>query len=172
MVSGPIGTSANSKSNNNSVSKTWLRALEMTAPIVSEPACILPIAIENVAEHCGEAQALISERERFTYGALVERSNQYARWALDQGIAKGDVACLLMPNRPEYMAIWLGITRVGGIASLLNSNLTGSSLAHCINIVEPKHVIVASELAEAFLAALPALRCRPKIWSHSGIASD
>ena len=28
-----------------------------------------------------------------------------------------------MPNRPEYLAIWLGITRVGGVVALLNTNL-------------------------------------------------
>ena len=53
-----------------------------------------------------------------------------------------------MPNRPEYMAIWLGITQVGGVVALLNTNLTGASLAHCINIVAPKHIIVAAELID------------------------
>ncbi len=58
-----------------------------------------------------------------------------------------------MPNRPEFLAIWLGITRVGGVAALLNTNLIGPSLAHCIDIVSPKHVIVAAELARALLDA-------------------
>ena len=40
-----------------------------------------------------------------------------------QGIAKGDAVCLLMPNRPEYMAIWLGDHAVGGVVALLNTNL-------------------------------------------------
>ena len=31
-----------------------------------------------------------------------------------------------MPNRPEYMAIWLGITRVGGVVSLINTQLRGA----------------------------------------------
>ena len=55
-----------------------------------------------------------------------------------QGLAKGETVCLLMPNRPEYMAIWLGITRVGGVVALLNTNLIGPALAHCINIVAPE----------------------------------
>ena len=38
---------------------------------------------------------------------------RYARWALEQGLAKGETVCLMMPNRPEYMAIWLGLTSVG-----------------------------------------------------------
>ena len=54
-----------------------------------------------------------------------------------------------MPNRPEYLAIWLGITRVGGVVALLNTNLRGRSLAHCIDIVAPAHLIVAAELSRA-----------------------
>jgi fatty-acyl-CoA synthase len=81
--------------------------------------------IDELAETVGEAPALLSDRECLTYRALAERSNRYARWALDEGLLKGDAVCLLMPNRPEYMAIWLGITRVGGVVSLLNTNLAG-----------------------------------------------
>jgi fatty-acyl-CoA synthase len=66
------------------------------------------------------------------------------------------------------MAIWLGVTRIGGVVSLLNTNLIGSSLAHCINIVEPKHVIVGAELAEAFIAARPHLTIDAGIWSFGG----
>ena len=92
--------------------------------------------------------------------------NQYARWALDAGIAKGEVVCLLMTNRPEYLAIWLGITSVGGVVSLLNTNLPGLSLAHCIHVVSPKHLIASAEYAGQVAAALPALVDAPTIWFH------
>ena len=46
------------------------------------------------------------------------------------------------------MAIWLGITSVGVVVSLLNTNLGGPSLAHCIRVVSPKHIVVAAELVE------------------------
>ena len=89
-----------------------LRALKMTMPIAKNPTRVFPLVIAELAEKYGEAAALISDRERFSYRTLAERSNRYARWARAQGIAKGDTICLLMPNRPEYMAIWLGITRL------------------------------------------------------------
>ena len=71
-----------------------------------------------------------------------------------------------MPNRPEYMAAWIGITSAGGVAALINTNLIGTALAHCIDIVEPKHVVVAAELAEGFATARALLKTKPKIWSH------
>jgi fatty-acyl-CoA synthase len=166
MISIEGEAAARPVSSNSSATKAWLRALELTAPIVNNPRRIFPTVVEELAEKLGEAPALLSDRECLTYRALAERSNRYARWALDQGLAKGDAVCLFMPNRPEYMAIWLGITRVGAVVSLLNTNLTGPSLAHCINIVAPKHLIVAAELIDPLTTALPNLEGAATIWAH------
>ena len=122
--------------------------------------------IEEHAETYGGLAALLSDGECLTYRALAERSNRYARWALDQGIGTGDVVCLLMPNRPEYMAIWLGITSVGGVVALLNTNLTGASLAHSVNLVAPRHIIVDGDLVERLAAARRGLEGTPRIWVH------
>ena len=149
-----------------SSAKAWARALERTAPIVRRPDRILPTVIEELAETFGDAPALLSDRECLTYRALAQRSTRYARWAIEQELAKGDAVCLLMPNRPEYMAIWLGITRVGGVVALLNTNLAGPALAHCINIAAPRHLIVAAELVDRLTAVRPDLAGAPKIWIH------
>src|SRR3954447_22215177 len=139
-----------------------LRALHMTTHIARNPARTFPKAVDELADRHGDAPALPSDRERFSYRDLAERSNRYARWALAQGLVKGDTICLLMPNRPEYMATWLGLTRVGGGVALLNTNLAGRLLAHCIDIVAPKHMIVAAELVDACETALPHLAGRPQ----------
>src|SRR5213595_552209 len=148
---------------NRSAAKAWLRALELTAPIVNNPRRIFSTVIDKLAEACGEAPALLSDRERLTYRALAERSNRYARWALEQGLAKGETVCLLMPNRPEYMAIWLGGTRVGAVVSLLNTSLVGPSLAHRIKLVAPRHISAAAEFIDRLATALPGAT---QVWAH------
>ncbi|MGI8959246.1 MAG: long-chain-acyl-CoA synthetase [Bryobacteraceae bacterium] len=149
-----------------SPARSWLRALELTAPIASNPERLFSSVIEEWAETSGEAPALLSGRECMTYTALAERSNQCTRWALQHRLAKGDTVCLLMPNRPEYMAIWLGITRTGCAVALVNTNLTGLSLAHSVNIVVPKHIIVAAELIDQLTSALPHFVHVSRIWVH------
>ncbi len=150
----------------SSAAKAWLRGLELTAPISKNPGRVISTVIEELAVRYGDAPALISERESLTYRELAERANQYARWALGQGLAKGDVVALLMTNRPEYFAVWLGITSVGGVVALLNTNLLGPSLAHCINIVGPKHLVVTREFVNALTTAMPGLTVSPAIWTH------
>src|ERR1700737_3737926 len=109
---------------------------------------------------------LLCGRERFTYGGLAARANRYARWALEQGICKGDTVCLMMSGRPEFLALWIGITRVGGVVALLNTNLVGTALAHCVNVVSPKHIIVEAELLQSLEGARARLAADAKIWLH------
>jgi fatty-acyl-CoA synthase len=151
---------------NDSALRGWVRALEATAPIAGNPQRILSRVIEELAETRGDAPALLSAHECLTYRTLDERTNRYARWALGQNLGKGEAVCLVMPNRPEYLAIWLGITKVGGVVSLINTNLRGTALGHCLDIVKPQHIIVASELCGEVRAALAPMASPPKIWSH------
>jgi fatty-acyl-CoA synthase len=149
-----------------SASKAWLSALELTSRIDDEPQRILPTVIDELADRFGDAPALLSDRESFSFRTLAERSNAYARWAMEQGLNAGGTVCLLMPNRPEYLAIWLGITRVGGVVALLNTNLAGVALAHCIAQASPEHIIVAAELVESLDDALDPRGTHARLWVH------
>jgi fatty-acyl-CoA synthase len=131
-----------------SASKAWLRALEMTAKIEEAPTRTFPCVIEELGARFGEAPALIGPHRSYSHAQLAARANRVARWALAENIQKGDVVGLLLPNGPDYLALWLGITRIGGIAALLNTNLKGEALAHCVKVAAPGHIIVAPELAE------------------------
>jgi len=149
-----------------------LRTLRMTTPIAKRPTHVFPQVVSELAEKYGDAPALLSDRERLSYRELAARSNRYARWALAQGLRKGDTVCLLMQGRPEFLALWIGLTRVGGVVALLNTNLTGTALAHCINVVSPRHIIVAADLLEALASARPHVTGDAKTWLHGDAAAD
>jgi fatty-acyl-CoA synthase len=150
----------------------WRRALEATAHLAEEPTSIFPAVINELAARFGDKPALLSKRETFTFATLADRMNRYARWAIAEGVATGDTICLLMPNRPDYVAIWLGVVQIGGVVALLNTNLTGVALAHCIDAAAPRHIIVAAELAERFDEAAPLLTTSPVVWLHGEARSE
>jgi fatty-acyl-CoA synthase len=146
--------------------QAWMRALEATARIGEDPRRIFPAVINENAERFATAPALLSDRESMSYGELAGRARQYARWALDQKIAAGAVVALLMPNRPEFVAIWLGLTQIGAVVALLNTRLVGDSLAHCLAIAGPDHVIVEAELADAVFEIALGDAPAPQVWLH------
>ena len=155
-----------------SAAKSWLKAIELTSHIEDEPHRLFADLVEDWADRQPDSPALISEVEAFSYRTLSERINRYARWALGAGIKTGDTVCLLMPSRPDYVAAWLGITRVGGVVALINTKLVGPSLSHCIGVAAADHLILAQELAPAFETAAPHLGRVPKIWIHGSAAHD
>ncbi len=125
-----------------------------------------------MAEAHPDAPALIDPAETLTYRALADRARGYAGWALANGIGKGDVVCLFMRNCAEYMAIWLGITRIGGVVALINTQLTGDALIHAVDVVAPKHIIIGPGLTEAIDAVRPRLHSKPAIWTDCQPGDD
>ena len=149
----------------DSVKKAWLRALAATSDCSKESQRLLPEVIDDFAENCGNAVALLSPRLRLSYKQLSALSNRYSRWALDERISVGDVVCLMMRNCPEYLAIWLGVTRVGGVVALVNPDLRGAALVHSVNIVAPSHVIADQSGLAAFETAREQVENTHKLWA-------
>ena len=145
-----------------SVNRRWLAALEATGRLAGPGGRPLPLVIEALAAERGDAPALLSDTERFTFAELAARTRRYARWALSQELGPGDVVALMMTNRPEYLAAWLGITRTGAAVALLNTHLTGEALAHSLAVADARHAIVEAGFSARFEAPPPGLRP----WSH------
>lgn len=143
-----------------------LRVLKRVKAVAKNPTRTFPIVVEQLAARYGDRPALVSAGESLTYRDYDERANRYARWAQAQGVVKGDAVALLMENRPEYLVIWLGVARAGGVSALLNTNLTGQALAHSINIAAPRHIVVGADLLGALETARPHLDVQPQIWVH------
>ena len=155
-----------------SAAKSWLKAIELTSRIEAHPRRLFADIVEDWAARQPDRPALVSDVETLSYRALADRVNRYARWALSAGICAGDTVCLFMQGGPDYVAAWLGITGVGGIAALINTKLVGPSLAHCISLAAADHVILGHDLVAAFEEARPHLTRAPKIWLHGGEANE
>jgi solute carrier family 27 fatty acid transporter 1/4 len=56
-----------------------------------------------------------------------------------------------MENKPEYAAIWLGLSKIGVITALINTNLKSEPLLHSITIAKSKVLIYGSELKDCKL---------------------
>jgi fatty-acyl-CoA synthase len=114
--------------------------------------------------------AVLYQDRIHTYADLNAQANRTARWAMAQGVKKGDVVLLLMENRPEYLFAWLGVVKLGGVVALINTNLRGPALAHCVAIANARHAIVGIELADAYTEAAATLETRPIAWVTGGRA--
>jgi fatty-acyl-CoA synthase len=149
-----------------SASKIWLKAIELTARIETLPGRLFADVVEDWARRQPDRAALLMDDEAIDYEGLAKRINRYARWARSVGVTRGDTVGLIMPNSLDYVAAWLGVSRVGGVVALLNTKLVGPSLAHCIDVANPSHIVVAHDLTETLEGATPHLKTSAKVWTH------
>ncbi|WP_372964382.1 long-chain-acyl-CoA synthetase [Marinobacter sp.] len=75
-------------------------------------------------------------------------SNRIAHYLKDQGLVKGDSIAVLLENRPELLAVVAGASKVGVACAMLNTSQKGKVLAHSINLIEPKMLVVGEELLD------------------------
>lgn len=152
--------------NRDVAQRAWRRALEATAEATRDPHRILPRVVGDWARTFAEAPALVSARESFTFRDLEKRMNQYSRWALAVDVQQGDSVALMMGNRPEYFAIWLGLVQLGAIVALVGSELRAPAIAHALKASGARRMIVSAECAEACRSAASLLGDAVEIWIH------
>lgn len=154
----------------------FLAELARTYAMLRELAPASPTTFADLIEAQAAARpqqvAIAFEQRRITFAELDASANRVARWARAAGIGRGDAVALSMENRPEFLISWLGLAKVGAVAALQNTQLSGASLAHCLREVGAKHWIVGAELAGAAASALGELASPPAIWLAGAPASS
>ncbi|KAI0204144.1 fatty-acyl-CoA synthase [Astrocystis sublimbata] len=95
----------------------------------------------------GNNVALIFEDRQWTYKELHHALQPIANWFLkDLGIKKGEVVAVDGGNTSEYMMIMLALEAIGASVALLNCNLTGTALSHCVKISTSRYIIADEDL--------------------------
>jgi citronellyl-CoA synthetase len=116
--------------------------------------------LEENARRFPENMAVKSEESSLTYREYNEHVNRYANFFISQGLKKGDTAVVFLENRTELLIIYSAIAKVGAINSMINTNLRGNSLLHCMTLNPGTSFIVGEEVIDAFEEVQPELKLR------------
>uniref|UniRef100_A0AC35U9L4 AMP-binding domain-containing protein n=1 Tax=Rhabditophanes sp. KR3021 TaxID=114890 RepID=A0AC35U9L4_9BILA len=105
------------------------------------------IFLDNVKKHPHKMAIIdIATNKKWTFQQLNDKSNKYANYFLSQGYVKGDSVALFMENSGEFVAIWVGLAKIGVVSAWINTNLKLEPLAHCINTSKAKCIISSKKL--------------------------
>ncbi len=129
---------------------------------------LLTDEMQQAATRYSGNTAFIMGDQRWTYAQFDAYANRMAAWALSEGYRPGDTIAVFCHNRLEYVAIWYGLSKVGVIAALLNTQLVGKSLSHCLEVAESKAVILEPELLDEALAINPKMKTPLPLWCLDG----
>ncbi len=75
---------------------------------------------------------LFFEDQAIAYRTFLENVNRTARWFFKLGIEKGDRVCINLPNCPEFLYVWLGLSHIGGIMVPINVAFKEQEVAYIL----------------------------------------
>jgi acyl-CoA synthetase (AMP-forming)/AMP-acid ligase II len=79
-----------------------------------------------------------------TFGEIEARANRMARELAARGLEAGDRLCGHLPNRVEFIDLFLACTRLGVIFVPMNVLYRERELRHIIGDASPKSIVVAA----------------------------
>jgi len=110
--------------------------------------CLAARAEKTAARFPGRP-AVIFEGRTLTWRELNAEANRYAAALHALGLGRGDAVSLIMENRIEFLVALLAMNKLGIIAAIINTNLTGQALTHCIGLTASKMCLFGEEQLDA-----------------------
>ena len=102
--------------------------------------------------------AILYEGRGITFQQLDELSNKIANVLRScSNIQRGDCVAVFMENSPEYVAVYIALSKLGVTGALINCSLKGKSLYHCIEVANCAGVFFDCDLSDALSEILPDL---------------
>jgi len=109
--------------------------------------CSAFYTLENAAQSVPDKVFLWYNYQEYTFGEAYKLTLQHATWLKERfGIKKGDVVALDFMNKPSMIWLWFGLWALGAKPALINYNLTGAALVHCVNISSAELVFVDADV--------------------------
>ena len=115
---------------------------------------------EDTVRNRSNDVAIWSRQGEYTWGDLSRRANQYATYFLALGVRPGDLVAFYLQNSPEFFFAWVGLLAIGNMTcfqdllwslnhchigcapAMINWNLSGDGLVHCLKISKAKVLLV------------------------------
>nr|CAD2167724.1 unnamed protein product [Meloidogyne enterolobii] len=107
---------------------------------------------ENTVNRHPEKDCIVEAESgrKISFKELNELANKFGNYfneklTIDDNFQNNssDTIGILLENCIEFVAIWLGLSKIGVITSWINTQLRGHSLSHSINIVNCKAIITS-----------------------------
>ena len=92
-----------------------------------------------------ETSPFAHSRREFTWRQFDDAANRFANLLLSRGIGKGDKVAILLMNCLEWLPIYFGTLKTGGVAVPLNYRYTAEEIEYCVKLAEADALVFGPE---------------------------
>lgn len=122
---------------------------------VAIPDTDLTSVVLSRVDELGDKDALIdgTTGRSLSFNQLAAQVDKMAAGLHQRGFKKGDVLAIFIPNVPEYAVIFLGVAKIGGINTTVNSLYSTDDLIHQFNDSKAKYLVTIPGFLDRALPA-------------------
>ena len=116
----------------------------------------IPAFFDEIVGKFGDEEAAVFSQFniRWTYAELIDKCEEFAAGLLALGLYKGDRVGIWSPNRAEWIIAQIATARLGLILVNINPAYKQSELEYCINKVDLKCLIFATQYKKSSYAEM------------------
>lgn len=102
--------------------------------------------------------------EPASFGAFRRKVVAAARWLAGQGVKRGEIVALAMPNSTETLVWWFALNALGAVDAAINPALVGEPLAHVLRLVRARRLLASPSMLAPVLALEDTVPDLETIW--------
>ena len=110
--------------------------------------------VEKWAEQKPDAEAIVFEDQRITWGQFKDRMDRIARAYLEIGVERGDRVAMLSMARPEFLTTYMAANKVGAMWLGLSPKFKLDELRYLVGNSRPTVLIALREYMEDDLSEM------------------
>lgn len=84
----------------------------------------------KTVEEAGDRVFLIFYNRKYTYREIDRLSEAFAKAIISDGLRKGDIVAMQLPNTPQFVIALLGVLKAGGVVSPMNPLYTSTEILY------------------------------------------
>lgn len=130
-------------------SKPWLKSYDPGVPAeVQTPRISVWERLDKVCRDYADRPAAYFLGVTLSYGTLTDRASRLAAAFQANGLGKGDVVAVNLPNCPQYLIALVAAQQAGCVVTGVSPLLTGEEMAHQLNDSGARALVTLDALFE------------------------
>lgn len=101
--------------------------------------------LERRAREHPDREAMVDGRRRITYGALWAEVKRFAEFLRRQGVRRGDVVTLQLPNRIEFPVVFFSLELIGAIANKISADFRSVEVEYILKFSQSRVFVCAGQ---------------------------
>ena len=154
-----------------SIDKPWLKFYESNSYDDTMPKkSIYQFLYDETTKYSDKTALECFDMVKITYKELFDKIDLVASALAKNGVKKGDVVSVCLPNIPEVGYVFYAINKIGAVANMLDPRTDEKTLGECVNDSDSKLLITLDTVSDKFISVKDQTKLE-KIVSVSAIES-